>query len=413
MDKNPANCSKPLRIYPGHFKPSEKISENCCDKKLYTELRVFSAMNPDRLLIYGTAFIIMGLSNAVIPILPELADLNSGSFGGLASSLLFSAYFLGALGTMLPFGILADRFGNIRFIGLGIVLTAISGLIILLSENLWVLLISRFIEGSACGAFFPAAFATLSKCRDPGRCIGEFTFLFNAGLAAGALLSGLLADACLKGAILIFTVMAFLLTIYLLPGYKGLIHTPNTGKSSSAGDLFRDSYREITGLLSISNSGIWLSSFLLNGTIGVLVAYYPDYSIGTLTKVQLGSSIASLYVCAMITSLLAGYFKVKERELIQTGIVFSILGALFAIKYPLLGFSSLGGGSGIATVGFALAVSRMHADRGLVMGLFNTTIYAGLSLAPIAAGLFTGFLSFEKLFIANGCILAGALILKE
>ena len=136
-------------------------------------------MNPDRLLIYGAAFTIMGLSNAVIPILPELADLNPSSVGGLASSLLFSAYFLGALGTMLPFGILADRFGNIRFIELGIVLTAISGLIILLSENLWILMISRFIEGSACGAFFPAAFATLSKCRDPGRYIGEFTFLLT------------------------------------------------------------------------------------------------------------------------------------------------------------------------------------------------------------------------------------------
>ncbi len=374
-------------------------------------------MNPDRLLIYGAAFTIMGLSNAVIPILPELADLNPSSVGGLASSLLFSAYFLGALGTMLPFGILADRFGNIRFIELGIVLTAISGLIIILSENLWILMISRFIEGSACGAFFPAAFAILSKCTDPGRYIGEFTFLFNAGLAAGALLSGLLADAYLKGAILIFTAMAFLLAIYLLPGHKGLIHPQSTGKPGalpgSPGNLFRNYYREITGLLSYSNSGIWLSSFLLNGTIGVLVAYYPDYSLGTLTKVQLGSSIASLYVCAMITSLLAGHFKVKEKTLIRTGIVFSILGALFAIKYPLLGFSSLGGGSGIATVGFALAVTRMNADRGLVMGLFNTTIYAGLSLAPIAAGLFTGFLSFEKLFIANGCILAGALILKE
>ena len=128
----------------------------------------------------------------------------------------------------------------------------------------------------------------------------------------------------------------------------------------SPGNLFRNSYREIKELLSHSNSGIWLSSFLLNGAIGVLVAYYPDYSLSTLTKAQLGSSIASLYVCAMITSLLGGHFKVKEKTLIRIGIVFSILGALFAIKYPLLGFSSLGGGSGIATVGFALAVARMN-----------------------------------------------------
>jgi MFS transporter, ACDE family, multidrug resistance protein len=47
------------------------------------------------------------------------------------------------------------------------------------------------------------------------------------------------------------------------------------------------------------------------------------------------------------------------------------------------------------------------------MGLFNTTIFAGLSLVPIVAGIFTGFLSFENIFIANGFILAGALMFKE
>jgi len=372
-------------------------------------------MNLHRLLIYGAAFTIMGLSNAVIPILPELASLGNSSSGGFASSLLFSAYFLGALGTMLPFGILADRFGNLKFIGLGIVLTAISGLTILLFENLWILLIARFIEGSACGAFFPAAFTILSKLRNPGRYIGEFTFLFNAGLAAGAFLSGLLADTYLKGAILIFTVIASLLTVYLLSRYRGLVHPECEGRPGSlkGSGLFRKPYREIKELLSGDNSGLWLSSFLLNGAIGVLVAYYPDYSLGTITKAQLGISISSLYVCAMVTSLLAGHFKVKEKTLIRIGIGFSALGALSAIKYPLLGFSSLGGGSGVATVGFALAVARMNADRGLVMGLFNTTIYAGLSLAPIIAGLFTDFMSFEKMFIANGCILAGALILRE
>jgi len=374
-------------------------------------------MNPDRLLIYGAAFAIMGLSNAVIPILPELASLDYSASGKIASSLLFSAYFFGALVTMIPFGILADRFGNFRFIGFGVILTAISGLTILLSENLWILLISRFIEGSACGAFFPAAFATLSKSKDPERHIGEFTFLFNAGLAAGAFFSGLLADTYLKGAILVFTFITFSLILYLFPRRRELIHPQNTEKSDSfpylPKNLFRDSYNGIIKLLSCNNSRIWLNSFLLNGSIGVLIAYYPDYSLGTMTKTQLGSSIASLYVCAMITSLLVGRFIVKEKNMIRIGMTFSTLGAFLVIKYPFLGFSSMGGGSGIAMVGFALAVARMKSEKGLIMGLFNTTIYVGLSFAPIIAGLFTSFLSFEKIFIANGCILGVALVLKD
>ncbi|WP_440956533.1 MFS transporter [Methanosarcina sp. Mfa9] len=401
-------------------------------------------MNPDRFLIYTTVLTIMGLSNAVIPILPELAAQDHSSFGAFASSLLFSAYFLGALATMLPFGILSDRFGNLRFIGLGILLTAGSGLIILLSENLWVLLLARFVEGSACGAFFPAAFSTLSEYRNPGRYMGEFTFLLNAGLAAGTLFSGLLAETHLKGAIFIFTFMSFLLILLILPRNRELKSPGQAGKKTtenrsvvnstignrntekrntgnrntgnrpdSISDPFKRAFGTLTAVFRGRNSRILLLSMLLNGGVGILIAYYPDYSADFLTKAQLGSSIASLYICAMITSLLIGRFSIGERTMIRIGIAFSALGAFLAIQYPFPGFSCLGGGSGIAIVGFSLAFARMDIDRGLAMGLFNTTIYAGLSLAPITAGLFTGVLSLEEIFLANGCILTGAFFLKE
>jgi predicted MFS family arabinose efflux permease len=376
-------------------------------------------MHPERRLIYVAVFAIMGLSNAVIPILPELAAHYHSTYGEFASSLLFSGYFLGALATMLPFGILSDRLGNLRLIGLGVTFTVISGLIIFFSGNLWILIISRFIEGAACGAFFPAAYSTLSRCKDPGRCLGEFTFFTNAALAAGALLSGILADIFLKGAVLIFTFTALLSGIPLLYRLREYIN-PKKGENNdllpvpaSLKTHFKHSFREVAGLISRRNSEIWLSSFLLNGAVGVLIAYYPDYSLGILSKVQLGSAIASLYVCAMITSLLIGHFSVNEKTVIRIGLAFSVLGAFFAVKYPFLGFSSLGGGSGIAMVGFALAVAGMDADRGLSMGFFNTTIYAGLSLLPIAAGLLAEVLSLEKLFLANGFILAGTLLLKD
>ena len=86
-----------------------------------------------------------------------------------------------------------------------------------------------------------------------------------------------------------------------------------------------------------------MGSFLLNGAVGVLIAYYPDYSLEILSKARLGGAIASLYICAMVTSLLAGRFKVKEKTIIRICLAFFALGAFFAIKYPFFGFSSLGG----------------------------------------------------------------------
>ena len=76
------------------------------------------SMDSKKLILYSSVFSIQGLSNAAIPILPELAGVNSGDSTG--SNLLFSGYFVGALIALLPFGIMADRIGNLKVIGFGV-----------------------------------------------------------------------------------------------------------------------------------------------------------------------------------------------------------------------------------------------------------------------------------------------------
>ena len=171
-------------------------------------------MNFKKLIIYSSVFSIQGLSNAAIPVLPELAGKGSGN--SIASNLLFSGYFVGALLALVPFGILADRIGNLKVIVFGVLLTALSGLVILFSDSLWVLGISRFLEGIGCGAFFPAAFSMIAKWKDSQRSLGEFNFLLNAGLAAGVFLSGMLAELGIKTAIEIFTLLAIFSFAFLL-----------------------------------------------------------------------------------------------------------------------------------------------------------------------------------------------------
>ena len=162
----------------------------------------------------------MGLSNAVIPVLPELAAANHSTYGTLASSLLFSSYFIGALLTMLPFGFLADVYDYLKFIVLAIILTFVAGAVLIVSNNLYLLIIARFLEGSACGAFFPAAYAMLSEYKEKNRYIGELNFLLNAGLALGVAISGYLAQWSIRGGIFLFTIMAGILTL------SGIFGTP-------------------------------------------------------------------------------------------------------------------------------------------------------------------------------------------
>jgi MFS family permease len=372
-------------------------------------------MDKNRLLLYLTVFLIMGLSNAVIPVLPEIAASGEGSAGVLASGLLFSGYFIGALVMMMPFGLLSDRYDGTRLIVFAILLTLVSGIVLLVSENLVVLVLARLAEGIACGAFFPVAYAMLSEYEERSRYIGEFNFLLNAGLALGVALAGYLAHWYVKGGIFIFTLMAipFLIT--------GVMILKQGNSNYERGQKVRaKDPDELPGLRTIAGhftnarySRIWIISFLLFGISGVLTAFYPDYSQDILSKTALGLSIAAMYVSAMIANIAVGRMNLHYNQMIRAGVAIAATGTLISIAYPLSGFALIGAGSGTGMVGLPLAVANMKIQRGLAMGIFNTCTYAGIGMMPILAGVFLGILGFEVIFAACAIVLLLSLLAKD
>lgn len=385
-------------------------------------------MNSKKLILYSSVFAIQGLSNAAIPVLPELAG--EGNASPAISSLLYSGYFIGALLTLLPFGILADRIGNLKVAGLGITLTVISGLFISFSDDLWVLGISRFVEGLGCGAFFPAAFSMLSEWKDRQQSLGEFNFLLNAGLAAGVFFSGMLAELGIKTAISIFTLLAgFSFALFLREAWK-LMYSDNSGRKkekSGASDI-RDSsgeesedqvtlkpgeYLEKSGK-AFFESGFWKLwgiSVLLYGATGLLTSNYADYSAGFLTKPELGLAISASYVAAMLSSLAAGRTRADYKSIVRAGVILTAAGILLSVKAPLLAFFLIGAGGGAAVIGLVAAVSRISSS-GVAMGLFNTGIYAGLGLIPVFGSLFIEPLGYETVFLGSSLALLMILFIK-
>ena len=383
-------------------------------------------MNLKKLILYSSVFSIQGLSNAAIPILPELAG--AGSRGHFASNLLFSGYFVGALLALVPFGILADRVGNLKIIGCGVLLTALSGIVISFSESLWVLGIARFFEGIGCGAFFPAAFSMISEWKDSQRSLGEFNFLLNAGLAAGVFFSGMLAGLGIKIAIGIFTLLTGLSCIFILseagellsPGKGELLSSdrkerrltfrnqPDTALLFKLGKRLKE-FREI--VLEGNFGHIWGVSVLLYGTTGILTANYADYSAGFLTKPELGLAISASYLAAMFSSLIAGRAEVNSKNIVRAGIILASAGILISIKMPVLAFSLIGAGGGIAVVGLITAVSKINSS-GFTMGFFNTGIYAGLGLGPVFGSFFLEFFGYETVFLGSALLLLTTLFVK-
>ncbi len=368
-------------------------------------------MDKNRFLLYSTVFLIMGLSNAVIPVLPEIVAGNHGTYGAFASSLLFSGYFIGALITMLPFGFLSDRYDRLKFIVLAIFLTLISGLTLLLTENLYILVIARLVEGSACGAFFPVAYALLSEYEARTRYIGEFNFLLNAGLAVGVALAGYLAGWYIKGGIILFTGIASILSvagISLLSG-RSRSEKVRVNDTTSKPDLNRIA----SHFINLNYLRIWIITFLLLGLTGVIIAFYPDYSQDFLSKTALGLSIAALYLSAMVSNIVVGRMNLNYNYMIRAGILIAVAGTLVAIHHPVLGFTLIGIGSGTGIIGLPVAVSHMNIERGLAMGVFNTYTYAGLGLMPLFAGAFLGILGFEAIFVASAILLFMSFFLRD
>ena len=362
-------------------------------------------MKKDKFFIYATVFLIMGLSNSVIPVLPELAVVDHTSHSALSSSLLFSAYFIGALLTMLPFGFLSDIYGRKRLVVFSMFLTSVAGIMLLEMKGIYWLTLARLIEGTACGAFFPSAYSLLSEHEERNRLFGEFNFLLNAGLAVSIAISGYLAHSYIKGGIFLFTLLSILL---LLIGVRNQYSTEKV-RDKSERRLVNSKIQTLSDIRSIvfkdNYLRIWSSSFLLFGVTGVVLALYPDYSIDFLSKKELGIAIAGMYASSMITNIIAGRLRLHYNTMIRDGLIFAALGTIITAYNPIPGFIIVGIGSGIGLIGLPVAVSHMQSNRGILMGIFNTYTYAGMGFMPLIAGTLISGLGFRLVFVLCGLVL--------
>ncbi|MEZ5335251.1 MAG: MFS transporter [Methanolobus sp.] len=367
-------------------------------------------MNKNRLIIYVSVFLIMAMSNSVIPVLPEIAAAGNVSSGTIKYTLLFSGYFIGALLTMIPFGFLADIYNKTRIIYASIALTFFAGLILIITDNIYLLIAARLIEGIACGAFFPPAYALLSGFRHKNRYIGEFNFLLNAGLATGVLVSSFIADWSVKGALVLFTgttAIIFIFSIVAVLTEK----KPEKMRVKQFSPL-KETKKAFNTIFNKNFMRIWITAFLIFGITGVMLAFYSDYSKDFLSKPELGIIIAVLYASSMATNLVVGRINVNFRKMIFAGIIITAAGIIFSISHPFIGFTLIGIGSGTGMIGLPVAVSHMPCDRGLAMGIFNTYTYAGLAFMPLLAGLFIN-LGYPLIFTLTACVMLLTLFIKD
>ncbi|XP_033220002.1 putative inorganic phosphate cotransporter isoform X2 [Belonocnema kinseyi] len=117
---------------------------------------------------------------------------------------LLSSFFYGYVITQIPFGILAKRYGSKYFLGVGMLINSLFGLLVPISAHwgyYWLMLV-RFIQGLGEGPIVPCTHALLAKWIPPNERSRMGAFVY-AGAQFGTVismpLSGLLSEYGFSG----------------------------------------------------------------------------------------------------------------------------------------------------------------------------------------------------------------------
>lgn len=312
-------------------------------------------------------FIVMALSNAIVPVLPSYAG--SSSLQGV----IYAAYFLGAFLSTLPAGMLSDRFGRVPLIRSGLVITAASGLLLSIISAPYLVMAARFIEGIGGGCFVAAAMSYVNSRTDHEKMSGYFMALLNAGLVTGLVLAGWLASQSGDPAagILLFAGLALVPACISFSlqdaGHQAVPFSPAVFLS-----FVRD-YR-----------WLWFSSVVLVGITGVVSSLYPQFS-GASSE-SLGYWIAGMSVATIGAVLAASRASLPPVPAIRWSAVLMAAGILLSFVSPW-GFAVLGVMAGIVMIAQMTILAGVREHQGVVMGLFSTTSYLGMTILPFIAGL--------------------------
>jgi MFS family permease len=345
-----------------------------------------------RFTLFFGIFSVMALSNAIVPVLPAFAG--SSTLQGA----IYSAYFFGAFASTLPAGLLSDRIGRVPLIRAGLVITLVTGLVLYLVTSPGAVIALRFIEGVGAGCFVAAAMSSVNSGPGHRKMSGFFMALMNAGLVTGLVAAGWLAteQANPAAGILLFTLCVLIpacLSFFIRESPRIL--------SESGADVIRICIQDYRW--------VWYSAVILIGITGVVTSLYPKFSGASPDIV--GIWIAGMSCATIAAVLVASGITIPPYQVIRISAVLMAAGVLITIVSPW-GFVILGGLAGFVMIAQMAVLARAQDHQGVVMGLYSTAGYLGMTALPVVAGLLadmTGFLSAFLLTALLAATVAGAI----
>ena len=222
---------------------------------------------------------------------------------------------------LLPAGALADRFGRVRMIRIGLVVFAAATVVCASSPSILGLIAAKFAQGIGGALVLPAALAALreaeSDAAERTRLFGVWAAWTGAASAAGPLLAGALVDLLSWRAVFVPSMLAGLLALLVLRRHS----ETRTARQSQAMPI------PATAALIV-----------LFGAVAYLLIEGPR---GDLTGARLGLPILLGVASAVALVLSRGRHHLFPRELLRARNCLPANATTFALYFGLFGLSFL------------------------------------------------------------------------
>ncbi|MBF4572497.1 MFS transporter [Herbiconiux sp. VKM Ac-1786] len=341
-------------------------------------------------------FLFFAAAAAPSPLLPLL--LKEWGFQPWLLTFAFAVYALAILVALLVVGRLSDHIGRRPVILAATTLELASMIIFLVSENIWVFVIARTLQGLATGAATGAISAAIADFAGEHRArltatLGSVGPL--AGLAAGAVFAGTIAEFQPDPKPVIFAVLAVLFAI----GLAGIaaVRESSSKRPGAARSLTprvavpRAARRAFWKAIPIAVA-VWMAGGFYLSVVGEtardLLAITDELDTSLL--------IAGLSATGAVTVIISQ--RLRARTGATIGVLLIALGMLSGILaiqngsvvLLIIGTVVSGAGFGMAfagAVGLVIPHARAH-ERGELFSAIYVVNYLAFGIPAIGAGLF-------------------------
>lgn len=291
----------------------------------------------------------------------------------------------------VPFGTMSDKWGRKPTIIFGIVLFGIGSLICALTNDIYMLILGRFLQGAgAIGAVVTAMISDIVKEESRGKAMammgGTIALSFALAMFFGPFIGGLYGMHTLFWMTFVVAVVSIVILVTAVPNPPKITHSYE--EKVNYVELLRNQNLITMNITNFLQKGLMTFAFVL---IPVVMTKTFGFETSELYKVYLPALI--LGVIAMGPSAVMAEKKGKYKLMLSIGIAF------FALSFGIMGFVSSDIlfiiGITIFFVGFNIHEPIMQSlttkfarvnQKGTVLGVFNSFGYLGTFFGGLIGG---------------------------